>query len=321
MEDTNDDRSTTSGWTRAACPGCSKSCMYYCATCFLAVGAPADVQVPHIRLPLKVDIVFQDKIKKSTAPIGKTVAPEDIQIIPFPFMEEQAPTYDAKKAVVVYPSHDAAIISELEDLDELETLIFIDTPWQKAPSILNDPKISHLRCVKLANPPLESKFWRYHSSGKGCISTIEAVQLMLDEYLAAKPSSKNDVDVSQLLFFFQLVHDHIIHTHTRPDRQLDRAPMSEAEKERQRLLRSQKEKGKKRKLENKLAFKKKLAADLESGVIDGWPAKKCFNCEARTHEARECPELCRYCKVEVHFNGTCPKKGQRQNTVKITKAL
>ncbi|KAF0718534.1 Aste57867_1636 [Aphanomyces stellatus] len=263
-------------WTRVECPGCKKSCKYYCAKCFLPLGAPANVNVPHIRLPLKIDIVFQDKLKKSTAPHGKVVAPEDIQIVPYPFPESTPPHYDVKKAVVVYPSNDAAVINELEDLESLETLIFIDCPWQKAPSILNDPVLSHLRCVKLANPPLESKFWRYHSSGKGCISTIEAVHLLLDEYVVARPSAAHaSTDISQLLFFFQIVHDTIKHTHeTDPNRQVERAPMSEAEKERQRLMRSQKENGKKRKLENKLAFKQKLAADVEAGVLDGWPKKK-----------------------------------------------
>ncbi|RHY27603.1 hypothetical protein DYB32_007655 [Aphanomyces invadans] len=320
-------------WTRQLCPGCNKSCKYYCAVCYLPIGAPLTVEVPRIRLPLQVDILFQDKQKKSTAPHGKVVAPDDIAIIPYPFPEESRPQYDAKEAVVVYPSIDAYVIDELEDLDSLKTLIFIDTPWQKAPTVLNDPALSHLRCVKLARPPLESKYWRYHSSGKGCISTIEAVHLLLVEYVAAKaqravasmttvaPATPSCLD--PLLFFFHLVHDHIMHTHkTDPKRQIDRAPMSEAEKERQRLMRSQKEAGRKRKLENKLAFKAQIAAEVEAGAADAWPKKKCFNCGARTHQARECLDVCRYCKVEVHFNGDCPMKGQRPaRATKVTKAI
>ncbi|RHY20012.1 hypothetical protein DYB25_001865 [Aphanomyces astaci] len=172
----------TEEWKREECPGCKKSSKYYCVNCYVPIGAPSTVQVPRVRLPLRVDILFQDKIKKSTAPHGKVVAPDDISIIPYPFPSQNPPQYDVKEAVVVYPSINAVVIDELEDLDSVKTLIFIDCPWQKAPSILHDPALSHLRCVKLARPPLESKYWRYHSSGKGCISTIEGTLVPLYSY-------------------------------------------------------------------------------------------------------------------------------------------
>ncbi|OQR85352.1 hypothetical protein ACHHYP_11913 [Achlya hypogyna] len=317
-----------SGWSRAVCPNCKKSNKFYCATCFVPIGAPNGVAVPRIRLPVKVDILFHDKIKKSTAPQGKVVAPDDIEIIQFPYAEGKAPAYDAAKAVVVYPSNDALVLDDLEDIDQIETLIFIDCPWQKGPTILNHPSVAHLRAVKLAKPPLHSKFWRYHSSGEGCISTIEAVYLMLEEYLTAlqkrnlTPSMTDPV--GGLLYFFNIVHDVILETHkTDPNRQLERAPMSEAAKELQRLRHSQKEAGRKRKLENREAHKKKLADDIRNGVLPRWPTKKCYNCESRDHEAKACPEVCRYCKVEVHFNATCPLKGTRTGEAhaKFTKAL
>ncbi|KDO34297.1 hypothetical protein SPRG_19115 [Saprolegnia parasitica CBS 223.65] len=319
---------TVAGWTREVCPTCKKSSKFYCATCFLSLGAPSDVHVPRIKLPVTIDVIFHDKIKKSTAPQGKVVAPEDIHIIPFPYKDGASPVYDPAKAVVVYPSNDAFVLDELEDLDQLETLIFIDCPWQKGPAILNDKSLSHLRTVKLAKPPLHSKFWRYHSSGDGCVSTIEAVYLMLEEYTAAMHARNlaltSTDDVSEILYYFNLVHDTILETHkSDPNRQLDRAPMSEAEKERQRLLRSQKEQGQKRKRENREAHKRKVAEDVAAGVLPTWPAKKCYNCDTRGHEAKACPEVCRYCKVEVHFHATCPMKGVRpaESAVKYTKAL
>ncbi|ETV87011.1 hypothetical protein H257_02023 [Aphanomyces astaci] len=174
---------------------------------------------------------------------------------------------------------------------------------------------------------------RYH---KPRVFDPLAVHLMLAEYSTAKqrsittlppPATESTASPTEttapLLFFFHLLHDHIMNTHvTDPNRQVHRAPMSEEEKERRRLLRCQKESGKKRKLEHKQSVKDRLAAEIEAGVVDKWP-KKCFNCNARTHEARECPVVCRHCKVQVHFNGDCPMKGQRgpAREPKITKAL
>ncbi|OQS05521.1 hypothetical protein THRCLA_02371 [Thraustotheca clavata] len=312
-------------WTRAPCPECKKSSKFYCATCCVSVGVPENTTVPCIRLPLKVDILFQDKLKKSTAPQGKVIAPQDIAIVPFPYVDGHTLAYDPSKCVVVYPSNDALVLEELDDLASIDTLIFIDCPWQKGPAILNDSSISHLRSVKLAKPPLHSKFWRYHSSGEGCISTIEAVYLMLEEYSAAChardiPLSSTD-NVADLLYFFHMIHDVILETHkSNPNRQLERAPMSEEEKNRQRIMRSQKELGKKRKRENKEEYMKKIAEEVLNGGT--WPTKKCYNCDSRGHQARECPEVCKYCKEEVHFNATCPKKCEtKDQNVKFTKAL
>ncbi|RHY84927.1 hypothetical protein DYB26_006501 [Aphanomyces astaci] len=270
----------TEEWKREECPGCKKSSKYYCVNCYVPIGAPSTVLVPRVRLPLRVDILFQDKIKKSTAPHGKVVAPDDISIIPYPFPSQNPPQYDVKEAVVVYPSINAVVIDELEDLDTVHLM-------------LAEYSTAKQRLITTLPPP------------------------------ATESTASPTETTAPLLFFFHLLHDHIMNTHvTDPNRQVHRAPMSEEEKERRRLLRCQKESGKKRKMEHKQSVKDRLAAEIEAGVVDKWP-KKCFNCNARTHEARECPVVCRHCKVQVHFNGDCPMKGQRgpAREPKITKAL
>lgn len=161
------------GWTRAPCPSCARSYKFYCPVCCVAVGQSAGTAAPTLALPLQVHIWFQDKVKKSTAPHAKTLAPRDVEILKIPLA--QAPAYTRADTVVVYPSSEAETLADLtcDDLRALKTLVFIDTPWQKAPVILQDPALEGLRCVKLAKPPLESNFWRYHKAGKGCVSTIE----------------------------------------------------------------------------------------------------------------------------------------------------
>jgi hypothetical protein len=157
-------------------------------------------------------------MKKSTAVHGKIIAPEDVHIISFPF-KDHLPSYDAASTVVVYPSDDAMVLTQLDknQLAALKTLVFIDCPWQKAPSILSHHSLSHLRRVKLARPPVHSKFWRYHSRGEGCLSTIEAVHGMLKEYIEViamtecKRYSQGVED--DLLFFFHLIYDHILDIH------------------------------------------------------------------------------------------------------------
>mmetsp|Transcript_902 Transcript_902/g.1486 ORF Transcript_902/g.1486 Transcript_902/m.1486 type:complete len:465 (+) Transcript_902:42-1436(+) len=54
-----------------------------------------------------------------------------------------------------------------------------------AGGVLLHRKLRHLRHIRLANPPEESLFWRYHNQGAGRVSTIEALVLVLSEFRAA----------------------------------------------------------------------------------------------------------------------------------------
>lgn len=178
------DASAFAGWTRGPCPSCKRSYKFYCPVCCIAIGKPDDVDVPALTLPLQVHIWFQDKVKKSTAPHAKVVAPQDVEILQYPLVKDAdgaaSVTYTREDTVVVYPSSESETLADLskDDLQKLQRLVFIDCPWQKAPVILQDPALANVRCVKLAKPPLESKFWRYHKAGKGCVSTIEGAYVL-----------------------------------------------------------------------------------------------------------------------------------------------
>jgi hypothetical protein len=156
-------RINTQSWQRTKCSTCQRSYKYYCPTCNVALGVPNGVHVPKMKLPLQVHIFFQDKIKKSTAPHAKILAPNEVKIVPYPAMQDQSiPMYDRETDYVVYPTNQSETVYSLtpEDLGKMKTLIFIDCPWQKAPVLMNTPELSHLRCIKLAQPPIQSKFWR-----------------------------------------------------------------------------------------------------------------------------------------------------------------
>lgn len=176
----DDPKATLRAWTRQPCPSCKRSYKFFCPICFVPLGAPEGVTVPSLALPVQIHVWFQDKIKKSTAPHAKVLAPKDVQIIPFPITEDNSipSTYTFENTVVVYPTPEAETLDKLprETLEGIQNMVFIDSPWQKAPVILQDPALAGLRCVKLATPPHHSKFWRYHQAGAGCVSTIEGTK-------------------------------------------------------------------------------------------------------------------------------------------------
>ncbi|CAI5728929.1 unnamed protein product [Hyaloperonospora brassicae] len=311
-------------WQRLPCTSCQRSYKFYCPKCNIPLGAPEDVTVPALTLPLQVHVWFQDKIKKSTAPHAKVLAPQDVEILPYPVAKDLADRlqYTRESAVVVYPSFAAETLDEMstEELQAIRTLIFIDCPWQKAPVIMTDDAIAHLRHVKLARPPQESNFWRYHKAGAGCVSTIEAIHLMLEEYTAAAKTRSMSLregseitQLSDLLFFFKLQFTRIVE-HCEKETDVERKPPMDAdEKERRRLMYSQKEQGKKRRLENKLQTWHARSLAIQSGesppvTTQSKRHRRCYNCKKDDHQSKDCPQPCRYCKQRGHFSANCSMK-------------
>nr|CCA27733.1 conserved hypothetical protein [Albugo laibachii Nc14] len=298
-------------WQRETCAICNTSCKFYCPTCCIPMNAPPNLTVPKIDLPLQVYIYFRDKVKKSTAPHAKVIAPRHSHIIPMTTTSE-FPAFDATKTLVVYPTNTAENLFQLNaaDLSKIENLVFIDSSWKKAPSVLQHSSLSNLRCVKLAHPPAQSKFWRYHEAGEGCISTIEAIEMMLQEYLLAISTANINLDtsissseISKLLFIFKQIYSTIASKHEH-----DILPMHEQSKENRRRHRSQKDIGKIRKAEYKARKIERNSISTKSDM------RKCYNCKEPTHGAKNCPHPCKYCKKIGHWNATCEMKKTLQLT-------
>ncbi|RLN96036.1 hypothetical protein BBJ28_00020406 [Nothophytophthora sp. Chile5] len=314
-------------WQRLPCTSCQRSYKFYCPKCYIPLGVPEDAAVPTLTLPLQVHVWFQDKVKKSTAPHAKVLAPRDVEIIPYPPVNgsDVLPTYTREDAVVVYPSFESETLDKItvEELRTIRTLVFIDCPWQKAAAIMMDPAISSLRCVKLAQPPQESNFWRYHKAGAGCVSTIEAIKLMLEEYTSAAtragitlPAGSETAQLSDLLFFFNLQFTRIVEHFENEGNPNRKPPMEADEKERRRIMYDQKEAGKKRRLEAKQKEWEERVKALEAGedppvTERGKRQRRCFNCKQGDHESKDCPHPCRYCKKPGHFSAECPMKQVR----------
>lgn len=156
---------------------------------------------------------------------------------------------------------------------------------------------------------------------------------MLEEYVEAMQKAdgtlrggSESTQMSDLLFFFNLLYCQITERFDVDPGRKRRPPMDEEEKERQRLMRTQKEAGKRRKKENKLQAWTKIVHALETGEITEKPRGRCFNCKKLDHEAKDCPNPCRYCKEDGHWSGICQNKHVRhaielKQQIPITKAL
>eukprot|EP00933_Yihiella_yeosuensis_P060260 TRINITY_DN6257_c0_g2_i1.p1 TRINITY_DN6257_c0_g2~~TRINITY_DN6257_c0_g2_i1.p1 ORF type:complete len:358 (-),score=44.60 TRINITY_DN6257_c0_g2_i1:27-1055(-) len=131
----------------------------------------------------------------------------------------EIPEYDPAKTVVLFPDDNSVLFSEVSASSDMAssaeeiTLVLIDSPWRRAQSLRRHPRLAHLRSVRLGSPP-PSRFWRYHSEGIGCVSTVEALAAMVREVsppesTACQTGSQGDLRPSldplladPLLFFF-----------------------------------------------------------------------------------------------------------------------
>jgi hypothetical protein len=147
-----------------------------------------------------------------------------------------------------------------------------------------------------------------------------AIQLMLEEYTAAAKKAEialtegpAPTQLSDLLFFFRLQFTRIVEKFEDEDNPERKPPMDAAEKERRRLMYSQKEKGKKRRLENKQQAWEARAKALEAGeqppaMTASKRHRRCYNCKKDDHHSKDCPQPCRYCKQPGHFSANCSMK-------------
>jgi len=271
-------------WQRQECASCGQRSMLYCPFCCRALGVPAGVEVPSCRMPFRrCDVVFDDSAKKATSMHAKIIAPTQVRLIDL-FTSDgsknktlsrhgtdaiedaeatlrEIPEYSPEAAVVLFPDEgsiplkDIANVPGMVSMEKL-TLILIDAPWRAAQTLRKHPHLAALRSVRLSNPPT-SRFWRYHSEGAGCVSSIEALAAAAEEAEVTSSSpSANAVGEHPLLFFFirQLA---LIASRSRPGAEL---PTDGAAKERRSARVRQKD--------NKAKRMRPMGADDVSQGVD-----------------------------------------------------
>lgn len=229
-------------WHREACSRCRTSAMFYCPYCCIPLGVPEGIHVPRIRLPFgRCDVVFDDAPKKATSIHAKVLAPEQVRLVDLftgdahsnrtlsrqcggeaamkatdpegvadPLVTREIPEYEHSTTLVLFPDDESVTFQEVGFSTEEAaafTLVIIDAPWRRAQTLRKHPRLSALRSVRLTHPP-PSRFWRYHSEGEGCVSTVEALAAFAREVASSsrKPpevmaSAEVPLD-DPLLFFF-----------------------------------------------------------------------------------------------------------------------
>ncbi|CAE7529308.1 rplI, partial [Symbiodinium pilosum] len=208
-------------WRREVCASCGAKAMFYCPYCCTPLGVPEGVTIPRARLPFaRCDIIFDDAPKKATSIHAKVLAPEQVRLIDLFTTEantnrtlsrpggntlkadsgdakgdlhsptaviREIPEYDPHITLVLFPDDSSGTFEQVASEwdfgppDRL-TLVVIDSPWKRAQVLRKHPRLAKLRSIRLGHPP-PSRFWRYHSEGTGCVSTVEALAALAKEVL------------------------------------------------------------------------------------------------------------------------------------------
>jgi DTW domain-containing protein YfiP len=220
---------------RQSCPVCSKSRKYFCYSCYVPVEC-LQQYVPHIRLPIKIDIVKHSREVdgKSTAVHAPIIANEDVRMYTFP----DIPDYSSENALLVFPGKDSksldTILAECvgnpgvtlkesttfyidvsKEGEMLENqnfpynkIVFIDSTWNQCKGMHRHPSLAGLPCVMISSR--NTIFWRYQKGKpKEYLATIEAIYYFLVDFhqIVLKTEYKGEYD--NMLFFFKFMYEKI----------------------------------------------------------------------------------------------------------------
>jgi hypothetical protein len=153
----------------------------------------------------------------------------------------EMPSYDPTTesgTYLLFPYDDSVPISSVQD--KVEKLVVLDIKWARQ-GVKMDPGIAALPKVHLDAPPAQSHFWRWHNSGAGMLSTIEAIYFAAMEITTTTDcwTEEERERLVHIMWLFALQHSVILQRSQIEQRIL---PFSAEEKSRQRVLR-QKQKG------------------------------------------------------------------------------
>src|SRR3546814_7271954 len=126
------------------------------------------------------------------------------------------PPFDAATTLVLFPSAQASFIDEVEGLEAYSSIVLVDCRWTTLRAA-NDPQLQRLKHVKLRHVPEQSVFWRYHSAGDGCVSSIEALYYAFKEILQVTGKTVTGGVLEDLLYIFALKADTIRHDYAHKD--------------------------------------------------------------------------------------------------------
>lgn len=168
-------------WPRVQCCGTSRS--LYCSECYSLL-IPREEWPESVRqLPFQLHIVLHDRRNAATGLHAKVLdesvdrcltddESKNVQVFDIKRLDPLPRTF-SEHTYVLFPSKDSVPLESVRHV--VQTLVVLDCKWTRSSS-RHDPRIQKLPCVHLTpQPNVESYYWRWHSAGPQCLSTIEAI--------------------------------------------------------------------------------------------------------------------------------------------------
>ena len=240
---------TAQVWPRVFC--CESSRSFYCPICCRILiprdDWPATIREGKLQLPFDIDIILDAKERRTSSTgimlvsmfsaiessarlhgVGNDDTPSSVRL--YDLEKESIPDYEPSEqgVYVLFPDKESVPVSSVE----VRKLIVLDMKWSKQ-TLKMDPSINTLPKVHLESPPSKSRYWRWHNSGKGMLSSIEAVFFAAMEAASNWPEERRD-SILDIMWLFALQYAVIQHRSSLEDRA---APSSDLAKEVARELR------------------------------------------------------------------------------------
>mmetsp|Transcript_29642 Transcript_29642/g.48909 ORF Transcript_29642/g.48909 Transcript_29642/m.48909 type:complete len:289 (+) Transcript_29642:135-1001(+) len=192
-------------WPRVQCCGTSRS--LYCCECYSLLVPESEWPKSANRLPFNLHIILHDRRNAATGLHAKVlnenlVVAEDsnihnaVQVFDLERLDP-LPTNYSKGTYLLFPSDDSVPLESVRH--QVKTLVVLDCKWTRSSS-RQDPRLVRLPRVHLTHPPAKSYYWRWHSAGPNCLSTMEAIYEAANE--VQPPTS--DADRLTWLWLFGL---------------------------------------------------------------------------------------------------------------------
>ena len=220
---------------RTQCPHCQASSVAYCPECVQLLVDPPPTTLADLDLPFGVTFILDDRRNTATG-VGAAAL-----LSASPSYHKPVHVYDRERdeipesfdenegTYLLFPGPHSVPLSSI--VNNLQTLVLLDCKWRKT-SVRLEPSIASLPQVHLDAPPSQSFYWRWHLSGKGRVSTVEALY-----YAACQVDPSSMERHVHLLWLFALQRQSISKWYAREEQKERVLPFTEDGKEYQRSLR------------------------------------------------------------------------------------
>jgi DTW domain-containing protein YfiP len=261
-------RTKPKDWPRVFC--CNSSRSLYCPECCQILiptdDWPSAVREGSLRFPFDIDILLGVKERRTSATgihaaaifaamdssgghnaetstnlaerlsdskpqtTSKTVRLYDLNRV-------EIPAYDPTEigTYVLFPDKSSVPITSVAG--QIRKLVVLDVKWSRQ-GVKMDPAIESLPKVHLDAPPAQSRYWRWHNSGEGMLSTIEAIYFAAMEVATGWTQEERE-RLTQIMWLFALQRS-VIHVHSELEQRP--SPFTEEGKHLRRVLRQKQSK-------------------------------------------------------------------------------